>query len=137
MAAKSSKAQVLVLGSGPGGYSAAFRAADLGFQVTLVERDAALGGVCLNVGCIPSKALLHMAQVIQEAKHFGQHGIQFNAPTLDIDKIRGWKESVIKRLTTGLKGLAKQRKVTVIQGEGKFSGQHNVVVETANGKEDI
>jgi dihydrolipoyl dehydrogenase len=137
MAVKNSKTQVLVLGSGPGGYTAAFRAADLGFQVTLVERDAELGGVCLNVGCIPSKALLHIAQIIEETQHFAARGIQFNAPSIDIDKVRAWKESVVKRLNTGLKGLAKQRKVTVIQGEGKFLGPNSVKIETRAGIEEV
>ena len=107
-----------MLGSGPGGYSAAFRAADLGKKVVLVERWPVLGGVCLNVGCIPSKALLHAAKVIAETKEMGAHGLAFAAPAIDVDKLRGWKEGVVKRLTGGLSGLAKQRKVTVVQGTG-------------------
>jgi dihydrolipoamide dehydrogenase len=102
---------VVVLGSGPGGYTAAFRAADLGQKVVLVERNASLGGVCLNVGCIPSKALLHAAKVIDEAADFKTHGITFAAPEIDIDAVRSWKDGVVKRLTGGLAGLAKQRKV--------------------------
>src|SRR5208337_1954797 len=109
-------AEVLVLGSGPGGYTAAFRAADLGAKVVLVERWPVLGGVCLNVGCIPSKALLHAAKVIDEAQDFSAHGIVFEKPKVDLDALRGWKESVVKRLTGGLAGMAKQRKVTVVTG---------------------
>src|SRR5581483_992931 len=112
--------QVLVLGSGPGGYTAAFRAADLGMQVTLVERWPVLGGVCLNVGCIPSKALLHAAKVIEEAEAMGAHGLAFGSPAIDLDKLRNWKASVVKKLTGGLQVLAKQRKVEVVQGVGRF-----------------
>ena len=114
------KVDVVVLGSGPGGYTAAFRAADLGKKVVLVEREESLGGVCLNVGCIPSKALLHAAKVLSEAAEFKEHGIRFGEPTIDLNALRTWKESIINRLTSGLKGLAKQRKVTVIRGEGHF-----------------
>jgi protoporphyrinogen oxidase len=103
-------AEVLVLGGGPGGYTAAFRAADLGKQVVLVERYPVLGGVCLNVGCIPSKALLHTAQIIHEADEMAEHGVSFGKPTIDLDKIRGWKESVSQGLNQGLGKLAKQRK---------------------------
>lgn len=127
--------EVLVLGSGPGGYTAAFRESDLGKQVVLVERYSELGGVCLNVGCIPSKALLHAAKVMEEAQEFAAHGIVFDPPKVDIQKLRGWKEQVVKRLTTGLKGLAKQRKVQVIQGEGKFISAHKLLVKSADGKE--
>ena len=102
-------AEVLVLGGGPGGYSAAFRAADLGKQVVLIERYPVLGGVCLNVGCIPSKALLHTAQIIHEAEEFEQHGVSFGKPTIDIDKIRAWKESITKTLNEGLAGLVKAK----------------------------
>lgn len=137
MAVKSSKTQVLVLGSGPGGYTAAFRAADLGFQVTMVERESELGGVCLNVGCIPSKALLHMAEVIDEAKILAKRGVSFGDPVIEIDKVRAFKDSVVKRLNMGLKGLSKQRKVTVLQGEGKFSGPNTLTCETSSGKEII
>ncbi|MEW6562332.1 MAG: dihydrolipoyl dehydrogenase [Pseudomonadota bacterium] len=130
-------AEVVVLGGGPGGYTAAFRAADLGKQVILVERYATLGGVCLNVGCIPSKALLHVAKVITEAEEVEHHGVSFGKPKIDIDKIRGWKESVIGKLTGGLKQLAKQRKVQVVQGKGKFASPNSLSVETADGVKTI
>ncbi|MFE1602528.1 dihydrolipoyl dehydrogenase [Methylobacterium sp. ID0610] len=123
------RAEVLVLGAGPGGYTAAFRAADLGKKVVLVERWASLGGVCLNVGCIPSKALLHAAKVIDESQAMAAHGISFTAPQIDIDKLRGWKEGVVKKLTGGLSGLAKQRKVTVVTGTARFVSPHQVAVE--------
>lgn len=129
--------QVVVLGSGPGGYTAAFRAADLGLKVVLVERYASLGGVCLNVGCIPSKALLHVAKVIDEAKHFAEYGVQFGKPTLDLNKIRGWKESVVSRLTGGLATLAKQRKVTVVTGSGEFVSSHVLQVTDEKGKKTL
>jgi dihydrolipoamide dehydrogenase len=122
---------LLVLGSGPAGYTAAFRAADLGLQVTLVERWASLGGVCLNVGCIPSKALLHAAKVIEDADAMSAHGISFGAPTIDLQKLRAWKTSVVKKLTGGLKVLAKQRKVEVVQGNGRFVSPHVVEVTGA------
>jgi dihydrolipoamide dehydrogenase len=125
--------EVLVLGGGPGGYTAAFRAADLGKQVTLIERYPVLGGVCLNVGCIPSKALLHMAQLIHEAEEVQSHGLKFGKPEIDIDKIRAWKASVSKSLNDGLAGLAKQRKVTVVQGTGRFTSPNAVEVETPEG----
>ncbi|MCK2056876.1 dihydrolipoyl dehydrogenase [Methylobacterium sp. 37f] len=123
------RAQVLVIGAGPGGYTAAFRAADLGQSVVLVERWPNLGGVCLNVGCIPSKALLHAAKVIDESHAMAAHGISFTAPQIDIDKLRAWKDGVVKRLTGGLTGLAKQRKVTVVTGEARFVSPHQVAVE--------
>lgn len=129
--------QVLVLGSGPGGYTAAFRAADLGMKVTLVERWPVLGGVCLNVGCIPSKALLHAAKVIEDAQAMGAHGIAFGAPAIDIDKLRNWKVSVIKKLTGGLQVLAKQRKVEVVQGVGRFVSQNVIEVMGSSGSERI
>jgi dihydrolipoamide dehydrogenase len=122
-------AEVVVLGGGPGGYSAAFRAADLGKQVVLVEREPVLGGVCLNVGCIPSKALLHTALIIHEAEEMAAHGVQFTKPELDLDKIRAWKESVTKTLNGGLAGLAKQRKVTVVYGEGQFASANSLAVQ--------
>ncbi|EKE01441.1 MAG: hypothetical protein ACD_21C00132G0012 [uncultured bacterium] len=122
------KTQVMVLGAGPGGYSAAFRAADLGKQVVLIEQNENLGGVCLNVGCIPSKALLHAARVLDEAKQFHAHGIDFGEPQIDINKLRGWKEGIIKRLTAGLKGLARQRKVVLLTGVGKFISANQVEV---------
>ena len=120
---------VVVLGAGPGGYTAAFRAADLGMKVALIERWPTLGGVCLNVGCIPSKALLHAAKVIDEAQEMAEHGISFGKPTIDIDKLRAWKNSVIGKLTGGLSGLAKQRKVEVIHGVGQFASSHELVVK--------
>lgn len=130
-------AEVLVLGGGPGGYTAAFRAADLGKQVVLVERYPVIGGVCLNVGCIPSKALLHMAQIVHEAQEFASHGVDFGAPTFDLDKIRSWKESVTKGLNNGLDGLVKQRKITRIQGTGSFVSTHQLRVEGENGNQTI
>ena len=124
---------MVVLGSGPGGYTAAFRAADLGKKVILIEKFSTLGGVCLNVGCIPSKALLHAAKVIAESKEMKAHGVTFAAPEIDIDKLRGWKESVIKQLTGGLAGLAKQRKVTVVEGHGTFTSMNTIEVQTKDG----
>ena len=129
--------QLLVLGSGPGGYTAAFRAADLGLQVTLVERWSSLGGVCLNVGCIPSKALLHAAKVIEDAEAMSEHGIAFGAPALDLDRLREWKGSVVKKLTGGLTMLAKQRKVTVVQGTGRFVSPNVIEVMSNSGSERI
>jgi dihydrolipoamide dehydrogenase len=126
-------AEVLVLGAGPGGYTAAFRAADLGRKVALVERWPVLGGVCLNVGCIPSKALLHAAKVIAETREMAHCGIDFGAPSVDLDALRGWKDSVVKRLTGGLGGLARQRKVTVVQGIGRFVSPNRVAVEDGEG----
>ena len=130
-------AEVLVLGGGPGGYTAAFRAADLGKQVVLVERHPVLGGVCLNVGCIPSKALLHVAQIIHEADAMAAHGVSFGKPEVDLDKVRSWKESVTKTLNQGLAKLAKQRKVTVIQGNGKFASANSLEVESEEGTQTI
>jgi dihydrolipoamide dehydrogenase len=129
--------QLVVLGAGPGGYTAAFRAADLGLKVALIERWDNLGGVCLNVGCIPSKALLHAAKVIDEAHDMGRHGISFGAPQINIDKLRGWKESVVKRLTGGLTMLAKQRKVEVVRGVGRFAGSRVVAVAGADGSKQL
>ncbi|OBT17295.1 dihydrolipoyl dehydrogenase [Vibrio sp. UCD-FRSSP16_10] len=126
---KEIKAQVVVLGSGPAGYSAAFRCADLGLETVLVERYSTLGGVCLNVGCIPSKALLHVSKVIEEAKAMAEHGVVFGEPTTDIGKIRIWKEKVVDQLTGGLNGMAKMRKVTVVNGFGKFTGPNTIQVE--------
>ena len=126
-------AELLVLGAGPGGYTAAFRAADLGREVILVERWPTLGGVCLNVGCIPSKALLHAAKVIAETKEMGAHGIGFTAPEIDLDKLRGWKDGVVKKLTGGLAGLAKARKVTTLQGYGRFTSLNQLEVERPDG----
>ena len=129
--------QVLVLGSGPGGYTAAFRAADLGLDVIMVERYPELGGVCLNVGCIPSKALLHAAEVIEQAEHFAQFGIEFGKPKIDLDGLRKYKSGTVGKLTQGLKGLAKQRKVRVLQGVGQFVGSHVLEVAGPDGKQTI
>ncbi len=126
-------AEVLVLGAGPGGYTAAFRAADLGRQVVLVEPHANLGGVCLNVGCIPSKALLHAGRVIDEAAEFAAHGIDFGQPEIDRARLLGWKEEVVGRLTGGLAQLAARRKVEVVRGRGRFVGPHEVEVEDGDG----
>jgi len=125
---------VMVLGAGPGGYTAAFRAADLGLKVVLVERYSTLGGVCLNVGCIPSKALLHVARVINETQEISSHGVEFGAPKLNIDKIREYKSGIVGKLTGGLKVLARQRKVEVVQGVAKFVNSHNLSVATAEGE---
>ena len=130
-------AEVLVLGAGPGGYTAAFRAADLGKQVVLVERYPTLGGVCLNVGCIPSKALLHIAKVITEADEAAHAGITFGKPAIDIGKLRAWKSGVVGKLTKGLSGLAKQRKVLVITGRGAFASANTLRVETTEGIKTI
>ncbi len=129
--------EVVVLGSGPGGYTAAFRAADLGKSVILIEREDTLGGVCLNVGCIPSKALLHVAQVINEAAHFAEHGVAFVPPKLDLIKLVNWKEGIVGRLTGGLAQLAKQRKVRIVHGTGRFSSSNQILVETAEGAKTI
>ena len=126
--------EMLVLGAGPGGYSAAFRAADLGMDVVLVERYATLGGVCLNVGCIPSKALLHSVAVMDEARHLSAHGISFAEPQIDIDKLRDYKDSVVSKLTTGLASMAKMRKVNVVQGVGQFIDPHHLQVTTTDGE---
>jgi dihydrolipoamide dehydrogenase len=131
------KAEIVVLGGGPGGYTAAFRAADLGKQVVLIERYPVLGGVCLNVGCIPSKALLHMAQVIHEAEEFGENGISFGKPKIDLDKVRAWKASVTKTLNDGLAGLVKQRKITLVNGVGKFTSANSISVESEQGTTTI
>ncbi|MFP6828429.1 MAG: dihydrolipoyl dehydrogenase [Gammaproteobacteria bacterium] len=125
-------AALVVLGSGPGGYTAAFRAADLGLDVVLVERWPSLGGVCLNVGCIPSKALLHAARVIEETKEMAAHGVSFGAPSIDTGKLRGWKDRVVGRLTTGLAALAKQRNVRVIHGTGQFLSANELEVIAAD-----
>ena len=130
-------AEVVVLGSGPGGYTAAFRAADLGKKVVLIEKDPSLGGVCLNVGCIPSKALLHAAKVLTEAEEMAHHGVTFAAPQVDLDGLRGWKDSVIKQLTGGLAGLAKGRKVTVVNGYGRFTGPNMIEVDNNGAKSTV
>ena len=126
--------QLLVLGAGPGGYTAAFRAADLGLKVTLVERWPMLGGVCLNVGCIPSKALLHAAKVIDEVGEMSHHGVEYGAPKIDLPKLLSWKNSVVKKLVGGLSVLAKQRKVEVVTGVGKFASPHVMEVTGSDGK---
>jgi len=130
-------AEVMVLGSGPGGYTAAFRAADLGKHVVLVERYATLGGVCLNVGCIPSKALLHAARVVTETQEMSHFGLKFERPKIDLDALRGWKDGVVGRLTRGLGALAKQRKVQVVTGTARFTSPRLVEVETAEGKKTV
>lgn len=132
-----SQAELVVLGAGPGGYTAAFRAADLGKKVVLIERYPALGGVCLNVGCIPSKALLHAAKVISETKEMREFGIDFGTPEIDRSKLRDWKQSVLEQLTNGLKGLARQRKVEVVQGSAQFASANQLTLETDSGTKSI
>jgi dihydrolipoamide dehydrogenase len=129
--------EVLVLGAGPGGYSAAFRSADIGMKTVLVERYATLGGVCLNVGCIPSKALLHTASVMDEVKSLAHHGIKFTAPEIDIDALRGFKDGVVKKLTGGLAGMAKARKVEVVTGVGSFLDPYHLEVVGAGGAQKV
>ena len=131
------KTQLVVLGAGPGGYSAAFRAADLGIETILVDARETLGGVCLNVGCIPSKALLHVAKVMKEAKHLASHGVTFGEPQIDLDKIRAYKDGVVGQLTKGLAGMSKMRKVKHVQGLGKFTGANTLEVEGKDGKTTI
>lgn len=123
------KTQLVVLGGGPGGYSAAFRAADLGIETVIVDSREVLGGVCLNVGCIPSKALLHVAKVMKEAKHMASHGVTFGEPEIDLDKIREYKDSVVKQLTNGLGGMSKMRKTKHVKGYGKFTGANTLEVK--------
>ena len=131
------KTQVVVIGAGPGGYTAAFRAADLGLDVVLIEKHSTLGGVCLNVGCIPSKALLHSAKVIDEAKSMEKHGVSFGEPSIDIDKIRDYKNGVVNQLTKGLSGMAKMRKVNVIQGVAKFESSSSLSVASESGTQIV
>ena len=119
---------LLVIGAGPGGYACAFRAADLGLSVTLVDARDRLGGVCLNEGCIPSKALLHAAEVIREAAHMADWGVEFSAPKLDLDKLRARKDHIVGNLTHGLQGLARKRKVKVLQGKAQFTAPHSVSI---------
>ena len=126
-----------MLGSGPGGYTAAFRAADLGLNTVLIERYPTLGGVCLNVGCIPSKALLHAAKVIGDAREASAYGIEFGAPNIDRTRLLGWKDKVTARLSGGLKGLAKQRKVTLVQGTGRFASPSRITVDTEDGQQHV
>jgi dihydrolipoamide dehydrogenase len=128
---------MLVLGAGPGGYSAAFRSADIGMKTVLVERYATLGGVCLNVGCIPSKALLHTASVMDEVKSLSRHGIKYTAPEVDVDALRGFKDGVVKKLTGGLAGMAKARKVEVVTGVGSFLDPHHVEVTGVGGAKKV
>jgi len=127
--------EVVVIGSGPGGYTAAYRAADLGKKVVMVERES-VGGVCLNVGCIPSKALLHAAKVIDEAEEMSEHGIQFGKPKIDTKKLLEWKNSVVTKLTGGVKSLAKVRKVDIVTGEAKFTSDHEIEVTMKDGKKE-
>jgi dihydrolipoamide dehydrogenase len=131
------EAEVLVLGAGPGGYSAAFRAADLGKKVAIVDARERLGGVCLNIGCIPSKALLHAARVIAETREMSEHGLRFAAPEVDLDALRDWKQGVVERLTGGLGGLARQRKVTTVRGTGRFVSPNQLEVATADGSTQL
>ncbi len=126
----------MVIGSGPGGYTAAFRAADLGMDVMLVERYAQLGGVCLNVGCIPSKALLHAANVIEEVKHVADIGLDFGAAKIDLDKLRAHKEKTVGTLSKGIAGMAKQRKVRTVTGVAEFASANRLSVQTATGIRD-
>ncbi|WP_238368238.1 dihydrolipoyl dehydrogenase [Mesobacterium pallidum] len=130
-------ADLVVLGSGPGGYTAAFRAADLGLSVALIEKNPTLGGVCLNVGCIPSKALLHVAKVMTEAEEMADHGVSFGKAMVDLDKVRGFKQGVVDQLVGGLGGLAKARKVQVVQGFGRFTGSHMIEVDNDGSKKTV
>ncbi len=131
------KADVAVLGSGPGGYTAAFRAADLGLKTVLIERYPSLGGVCLNVGCIPSKALLHVAKVISDTREAAAYGIEFGEPNIDRTRLLRWKDKILSRLTGGLKGLARQRQVTLVQGAGQFVSPNRIAVATGDGTQDV
>lgn len=131
------KFDVVVIGAGPGGYTAAFRAADLGLKVALVERYSSLGGVCLNVGCIPSKSLLHVAKVINEANEVSEFGVEFEKPKLDINKIRSWKDSVLTNLTDGVRELAKLRKVKIFHGYAKFLNQHQLLIDSGNDEKSV
>ncbi|MDO8954968.1 MAG: dihydrolipoyl dehydrogenase [Gammaproteobacteria bacterium] len=137
MSDNSIQTEVVVLGSGPGGYTAAFRAADLGKKVVLIERYATLGGVCLNVGCIPSKALLHVAKVMDEANEMAEHGVSFGKPKVDLKKVLGYKESIVNKLTGGLSMLAKQRKVTVVNGNGQFISDKAIEVTNDKGEKTV
>ena len=129
--------EILVLGAGPGGYAAAFYAADKGKKVTLVEQNPRLGGICLNVGCIPSKALLHATAILREVKDSAQRGIAFGKPTFDLDKLRSWKDSILDKLGQGIKTLAQQRKVQLVHGRGHFEDSQTLRVETAEGQKFI
>src|SRR5882672_6722893 len=134
---ESIKTEVLVLGAGPGGYAAAFYAADKGKKVIMVEMDKRLGGVCLNRGCIPSKALLHAAGLITEARESAHHGITFGEPKIDLEKLRAWKNSIVEKLAGGLAGLAKQRGVEVLHGRGYFEDSKTLRVETEGGQKFV
>ena len=129
----STTTDLLVIGGGPGGYAAAFRAADLGLKVTLVERDERLGGTCLLRGCIPSKALLHAAALISETRESEKFGLSFGKPTIDLDKLRGWKDGILDRLSKGLTGLSRKRRVNVITGQAAFKGSQAVEVQSKEG----
>ena len=131
------RTDLAVLGAGPGGYTAAFRAADLGLKTVLIERYPTLGGVCLNVGCIPSKALLHAARVISDAREASAYGIDFGTPDIDLGRLLGWKDKMIARLTGGLKGLARQRNVTVVRGTGQFASPGRITVDTGEGAQEV
>ncbi|MBU6951442.1 dihydrolipoyl dehydrogenase [Hahella sp. HN01] len=137
MAGQTTHSQVVVLGSGPGGYSAAFRAADMGLEVTLIERYSSLGGVCLNVGCIPSKALLHVAYVMEEAHSASAVGVTYAKPEVDLDKVRAFKDNTVKKLTQGIQGMAKGRKVKVVHGYGEFAGPNQITVDNEGVKTEI
>jgi len=137
MNVKTTNTQLVVVGAGPGGYAAAFYAADLGMKVILVEQDRRLGGVCLNYGCIPSKALLHVAKLLSEAQNSGHRGIHFEKPTIDLDQMRSWKDSIVEKLTGGVAGLAKRRNVEVIKGRGYFEDSGTLRVETEQGQQFI
>jgi dihydrolipoamide dehydrogenase len=126
--------EIVVIGAGPGGYAAAFRAADLGKKVVLIDKEAQLGGVCLNKGCIPSKALLHIAKVMTDARNLGDAGIRFTKPRVDLEKVREWKNSVVNQLTSGIAQLAKARKVQTIQGTAQFYNENNLKIETIDGE---
>ena len=130
-------AELVVIGSGPAGYTAAFRAADLGKKVVLIEKFNTLGGVCLNVGCIPSKALLHVAKVLDEARDMSAHGVKFGTPEIDRDQLLVWKKSVINKLTGGLSALAKQRGVQVLSGQALFTDSHQLSVQSNNETTEI
>ena len=129
--------EIVVLGAGPGGYAAAFYAADRGKQVILVEQNPRLGGVCLNAGCIPSKALLHATEILREAKSSSERGIELGTPTINLDKLRGWKDSILEKLGQGIAGLAQRRNVIVIQGRGHFEDSQTLRVETSDGQKFV
>ena len=129
--------ELVVIGSGPGGYAAAFRAADLGIKVTLIEKDTQLGGVCLNRGCIPSKALLHVSKILNETKKVSEIGVTFKSPNIDVRKINSWKDEIIKNLSSGIEGLAKRRNVNIINGRAKFTSATSLIIQNQNKEESI